>query len=159
MKLLPALPFLLLVAGCASVPPAGERAAGASAVAAVLDGFHEAASRADGDAYFAALAPDAVFIGTDASERWSVAEFRAFADPYFSAGRGWTYVPRDRHIHVGPGGDIAWFDEMLDNASYGVCRGTGVLVRAADGWKIAQYHLTIPIPNDLAKEIVGIIRR
>jgi ketosteroid isomerase-like protein len=159
MKLLTALPFLLLLAGCASAPGPADREAGAAAVASVLDSFHEAASRADGEAYFAALAPDAVFIGTDPSERWSVAEFRAFAAPYFSAGKGWTYVPRDRHIELDAGGDTAWFDEMLDNASYGVCRGTGVLVRSGGGWKIAQYHLTIPIPNDLAKEIVGIIRR
>ncbi|HEY0590971.1 MAG TPA: nuclear transport factor 2 family protein [Thermoanaerobaculia bacterium] len=151
-----ALPLLLLVLACTTAaPPAPSREA---AVAAVLDGFHEAAARADGAAYFAAFAPGAVFIGTDASERWGVAEFRAFAEPYFSKGRGWTYVPRDRHIEIDAAGRTAWFDEMLDNDAYGVCRGTGVLVRDGGSWKIAQYHLTIPVPNEIAKDVVKMIR-
>ena len=55
----------------------------------------------------------AVFIGTDASERWSVDQFRAFAEPYFSKGTGWTYVPRDRHIVVA-GGEHPQAFELLD---------------------------------------------
>jgi hypothetical protein len=27
-------------------------------------------------------------------------------------------------------------------------RGRGVLVRVGDMWKIAQYNLSVPIPND-----------
>lgn len=128
------------------------------AVAAVLDEFSEAASKADSIRYFALFAPDGVFLGTDATERWTVDEFRAFVEPYFSKGQGWTYTPRDRHIAFDTRGTTAWFDESLWNDSYGVCRGTGVLVKQKDGWKIAQYNLTIPIPNDLAKEIVARIR-
>ena len=156
MKLLAAVPLFLLVA-CASAPPA-DRSSAAAEIASVLNGFHAAASRADAAAYFGALAPDAIFIGTDPAERWTVAEFRAFADPYFSQGRGWTYRPRDRHVALDGRGDTAWFDEMLDNDSYGVTRGTGVLVRVGGSWKIAQYHLTIPIPNELSKEVVRMIR-
>jgi hypothetical protein len=55
-------------------------------------------------------------------------------------------------------GSTAWFDEMLENQSYGTTRGTGVLVRTAGGWKIVQYHLTIPLPNDLARDVVQMIR-
>lgn len=148
-----ALPLLLLAVACASAPPADSWGVGAA-----LDAFHDAASRADGAAYFALLAPDAVFIGTDPAERWTVAEFRAFAEPYFSQGRGWTYVPRDRHVALAADGEVAWFDEMLDNASYGVCRGTGVLVHDGSSWRIAQYHLTIPVPNELSKDVVRMIR-
>ena len=51
------------------------------AVAAVLDAFHEAASQADEELYFSFFAPEGVFMGTDASERWTVPEFREFAHP------------------------------------------------------------------------------
>lgn len=155
------LALLLPVSASAAAPGGDDGKAdpdAAASVAAVLDGFHEAASRADGKAYLGALAPDAVFIGTDATERWSVPEFRAFAEPYFARGTGWTYVPTSRHVVIGPGGAVAWFDEILENSSYGTCRGTGVLVRREGGWKIAQYHLTIPIPNALAKDVVARIR-
>ena len=49
---------------------------------------------------------------------------------------------------------MAWFDEALDTPNMGPCRGSGVLVRGGDAWKIAQYNLSIPIPNDLADGIV-----
>jgi ketosteroid isomerase-like protein len=139
----------------APAPPSAETAA----VAVVLDAFHAAAARADEAAYFALLAPNAVFLGTDATERWDKAAFRAFAHPYFAAGKGWTYTPRDRHVGFSPDGRVAWFDELLDNASYGECRGTGVLQRVGDGWKIVQYNLSVPMPNALAKELVARIRQ
>lgn len=66
--------------------------------------------------------------------------------------------PHGRHVILSPAGDVAWFDEKLDSASYGDCRGTGVVGRDGDTWKIAHYNLTIPIPNDLSKAVVGMIR-
>ena len=127
-------------------------------LSAVLDSLHQAASEADGETYFGLFTEDAIFIGTDASERWSIAEFRAFADPYFSQGRGWTYEVLSRNLSIAAGGATAWFDEMLHNESYGKCRGTGVLVLEGGRWRIVQYHLTIPIPNDLARQITDMIK-
>ncbi|MFK8021730.1 MAG: nuclear transport factor 2 family protein [Pseudomonadales bacterium] len=121
-----------------------------------LDGFHSAAGNAQFETYFAHFTDSAVFIGTDASERWPVEEFRAFVEPYFNKGQGWLYVPRDRHIIVE--GKVAWFDELLDSESYGECRGSGVLLKQDGRWKIAQYNLHFPIPNDLAKSITTMIR-
>jgi len=136
-----------------------DRRSDEEAVDRVLSAFHTAAAEADGELYFSLLADDAVYIGTDASERWTADEFRAFAEPYFSQGRGWTYTATERHVTIAPGGSVAWFDEMLWNETYGVCRGTGVLVEGDDGvWRIAQYHLTFPIPNDLSRELTERIK-
>lgn len=151
-----AVPVLLLAL---SVPVLGQASASQSAaVGSVLDAFHAAAAQADEEAYFTLLAPNAVFLGTDATERWDKAAFRAFAHPYFSQGKGWTFTPRDRHIDFSRDGRVAWFDELLDSATYGECRGTGVLEKGDGSWKITQYHLTIPMPNDLAKDLVARIR-
>lgn len=127
-------------------------------IATTLDAFHEAASKANLDTYFSILDRDGVFIGTDPHERWTAEEFRRFVEPYFSAGRGWTYVPTSRFIEVDDTLDTAWFDEILENKSYGTTRGSGVLVRVNDRWRIAQYHLTIPIPNEITKDVVEMIR-
>ena len=131
-----------------------------SEAAATLDRMHAAASAADGAAYFAQFTPDARFIGTDATERWSLAEFRAYAEPYFAQGRGWTYTPRDRVMTLAPLDCrcVVWFDELLDNASYGETRGSGVLRLTEDGWKIEQYVLSIPVPNDKARAVVALIQ-
>ena len=125
---------------------------------AVLDALHRLAAAADGDAYFALFEPDAVYIGTDASERWSLAQFQAVAEPYFSRGRGWEYQVVERHLSLSADGRTAWFDERLHNADYGACRGSGVLVRGRNGWRIAQYVLSLPVPNELAGDLVERIR-
>lgn len=121
----------------------------------VLNDFHDAAARADGERYFAHFTEDAVFLGTDAEERWDVAAFRVFAEPYFGTGQGWTYVASERHLSLGPGKKVVWFDERLQNESYGEVRGSGVLRRVGKQWKIAQYNLAIPVPNDLSKSLIG----
>ena len=128
--------------------------------AAVVDRLHELASAADGPAYFDLFTPDARFVGTDGGERWSVEAFKAYAMPYFSQGKGWTYHPRDRVVTMLalPCQCVASFDELLDNDAYGVTRGSGVLVRTEAGWKIQQYVLSYVVPNDVARDVTGLIR-
>jgi len=156
--LLALFPFLPFACVNPSAHPSADAPAG-DAVARTLDDFHDAASRADEQRYFAHFAPEGVFLGTDRSERWDVSAFRAYAHPYFAKGKGWTYRATARHVQLSPDGNVAWFDEVLDNASYGPCRGTGVLRKVDGAWRIAQYNLTIPIPNDLAKTVVEMIRK
>jgi len=144
---------VLATAGCgaSSVPATVED------VAAVLDDWHAAAA-ADEERYFGHFASDGVFLGTDDSERWTVAGFRDYAHPYFSQGRGWTYLPRERHVLLSDDGRLAWFDEKLDNEQYGRVRGTGVLRRTDEGWKIVHYSLSFPIPNEVTLTVAEFVR-
>lgn len=126
-------------------------------VEAVLDRFHRAAAEADSATYFAQLDPGGVFLGTDATEHWTVPAFAEWARPYFDAGRGWDYRPLERHVYLGEARDTAWFDERLWNEKYGECRGTGVLRRHASGWKIVHYSLTFVVPNAASERVVEVI--
>jgi hypothetical protein len=151
-----ALALLLLLPGAALALTPDE-----AAVSKVLDAFHAAAAHSDFKGYFDLFTPDGVFIGTDAHERWTVREFKAYAQPAFAAGKGWVYVPRSRHVAITriiPCHCVAVFDELLDSKTYGTSRGTGVLIKGRRGWKIAQYALTFPIPNDLAKDFTDKIK-
>lgn len=139
--------------------PVGEAAADETdAVAAVLDDWHAAAAAADEDRYFAHFAPEAVFLGTDATERWTVEQFRAYAHPYFAQGRGWAYRPHDRHVMFSKEGRLAWFDEQLHSEKYGELRGTGVLRKTDSGWKLLHYSMTFTVPNEATAEVVPLIR-
>ena len=151
--LLPTL-VVLAAAGCG----ASSAAPTVDDVAAVLDDWHAAAAAADEERYFGHFASDGVFLGTDDSERWTIAEFRAYAHPHFSQGQGWTYLPRDRHVLFSDDGSLAWFDEKLDNEQYGRVRGTGVLRRTDEGWKLVHYSLSFPIPNDVTLTVAQIVR-
>jgi len=51
---------------------------------------------------------------------------------------------------------LAWFDELL-NTEMKICRGSGVLVKTGNEWKIKHYVLSITIPNANIKEVVKII--
>lgn len=138
-------------AGCAP------RASSLARVEATIDRYHAAASAAELEAYIGLMTPDGVFLGTDASERWTREEFVAFCEPNFADGHGWTYVPRDRHVAFAPGGRVAWFDEILSNEAYGTLRGSGVLTRRGGAWRIEQYNLAFLVPNGVAKEVVELI--
>jgi len=128
--------------------PPFDRVAAEHEVSAELDDFHDAASRADEARYFAHFAPQAVFLGTDATERWDVAAFRTYAHSRFAQGKGWTYHPLRRAISFAPDGTVAWFDEDLRGDRMGPTRGSGVLVHLEGRWKIAVYDLSITIPNE-----------
>jgi hypothetical protein len=123
--------------------------------ARVLDRFHLAAAQADSANYLSLLTRDMVFMGTDGSERWEGESFRNFVDKNFSAGRGWRYTSSQRNITTSPDGKTAWFDEALYNETLGQCRGSGVMLRTGEGWKIAQYNLSVPVPNVLVEQVVA----
>jgi hypothetical protein len=135
------------VAGASAQTPARQ-------IAAVLDDWHRAAAVADEARYFGHFAPNGVFMGTDATERWTVTAFREWAKPQFQRKSAWSFQPRDRHIEFSADGKTAWFDEMLDTPNLGLCRGSGVVVSLGGKWKIAQYNLSVPIPNAIVDGIV-----
>ena len=152
--------LMMLQLSAAPVQAAPALDAETAPVNRVLDAMHAAASVADGEAYFASFTADGRFIGTDATERWSLPEFRAYAMPYFSQGKGWTYRPTARTVTIAPVDCrcVAWFDEVLDNDAYGTTRGSGVLRLTEDGWKIEQYVLSFAVPNDRARAVVDVIK-
>lgn len=138
---------LILSMQMAHADQSGER----NEIDAVLNALHERAAQADFDGYFALFHDRAVFLGTDRDERWPLAEFKAYTKGRFDTGTGWTYHPTERFITVE--GATAWFEERVLSAKYGETRGTGVLLKTDDGWKIAQYNLVLPTPNDLFDDV------
>ena len=128
------------------------------AINKVLDQFHQAAANANAQVYLNSLTDDAIFLGTDASERWTKQQFTAFVLPYFDQGKGWLYVAKDRNINILKQNSVAFFDEVLENSKYGYCRGSGVLIQTKQGWKISQYSLSILVPNGVAVQITEKIK-
>lgn len=144
--------LVLVIFGCAEEE---KSIATEQAVHAVLDDWHQAAAEADFERYFSYFASDsAIFMGTDATERWTIAEFKPWAKPYFDQGAAWSFIPVERYIYFSDNGRVAWFDEALDTPNLGPARGTGVLVQQHGTWKIAHYNLSIPIPNAIADTVV-----
>jgi len=129
-----------------------------ASVDTVLDEFHDAAAAADEERYAATMTDDVVFLGTAPGERWEGTAWRDFVHSFFSRGKGWAYEPTDRTVVIAAEGNVAWFDETVENRHFGACRGSGVLRREGGEWRVAQYNLTIPVPDDLVPELVAKIR-
>ena len=119
-----------------------------------MDQWHRDAAKGNHDAYIGAITDDGVFIGTDATEYWTTAKFSAWSKPFFEKKRTWNFKPVSRNIYTGDDGITAWFDELLDT-QMGLCRGSGILVKKAGKWKIAQYVLSATIPNDIMKKVTA----
>ena len=118
---------------------------------ALLDGLHQDAHEGNFQSYFDRYTSDAIFLGTDKTERWSIEEFKAYAKPAFADGNGWTYSVVERNWEGV--GDTRWFDEILFNEKLGHCRGTGVVQLIEGEWKILHYALTMLVPNEIATEV------
>ncbi len=144
----------------------------------LLNSFHQAAATAKLQQYFGCFHSNGRFLGTDASENWHVNEFYAFSKPYFQrSSSAWTYNPiaGTRKITYFPTGSsdilsiqpliqsngtiFAIFDELLESESFlATSRGSGTLIyQHGQGWLIGSYHLTFPIPNDIAKDMTKTI--
>ena len=147
---MPAFAWMIVALLLIGVPAHAEPV---DAIEHALDAFHNAAARADFNAYSDLMTRDVVFLGTDATERWQGDAFRAFARPYFDEGKGWTYLPQERHVDLMPDGETAVFDELLSHARLGTCRGSGVMILEGAQWKVAQYNLSVPIPNALVEGV------
>ena len=125
------------------------------AIDALLTVWHQAAAGADFEAYFEAMTPGAVFIGTDAGEHWDREAFMAFSKPYFDQGKAWDFKALQRHIYLSRDGQMAWFDELLDTWMQ-LCRGSGVAVKTPQGWKIAHYVLSLTMPNETIEGAIAL---
>ena len=121
---------------------------------AILNNWHLAASEANFDAYFGKMDSVSVFIGTDASENWTKKKFSEFSKPYFDKGKAWDFKTLERNVYANSSGNFVWFDELL-NTWMGTCRGSGVLEKKGNEWKIKHYVLSVAIPNEDVKDVIA----
>lgn len=128
-------------------------------VNAFVDAWHDDAAHAR-MAYFDKMAPDGIYIGTDRSELWQRDAFRAWGRKYFEGKTSaWTFHATRRNVYASPDGKLIWFDELLDTENMGHCMASGVLRRTATGFEILHYQLSIAVPNEVADQVTGLIKK
>ncbi len=154
MRHLQSLLLLLFVLVACMEQKETEQPTPTASVDVVLQGWHKAAATGDFEGYFNYFEDSAsIFIGTDATERWTVAQFAPWAKPAFADGKAWDFTAFNRHIYYSDDKTLAWFDEELDTPNLGLCRGTGVLKLVGTEWKIVHYNLAVPVPNEIVNDV------
>ena len=154
--------FILLVflvfSSCYQPKPEAEKKKEVTAeIDALITKWHKDAGVCNLQDYIGAMAKDAVYLGTDATEYWTKKEFEAFCKPYFNKKTTWNFKLVKRNIYLSNDYNIAWFDELLDT-KLGLCRGSGVLQKNDGKWQIEQYVLSPTVPNDKTKEVIALKR-
>ncbi len=145
--------FLAFIfSSCSSIKNVDEQK---TTINSLLNNWHNAAANANFNEYFNMLSPNAIYIGTDATENWTKPQFEAFAKPYFDKGKAWSFAALERNIYFSEDKKTAWFDELL-NTQMKICRASGVLVLKNGTWKISHYVLSMTIPNDTTNEVIKI---
>lgn len=151
MKKLNVFLICLIIAGCNSNAP--DTSADIKLINTTLDAWHAAAAKADFENYFKPMTDDAIFIGTDATENWIKKDFMVWSKPYFDKGKAWSFTSLERHIYFDTSGQTAWFDELL-NTQMKICRGSGLLIKSDNEWKIKHYVLSMTFPNEMVDSVV-----
>lgn len=121
-----------------------------------LDSLHKAGADANATVFESLLAEDVVFLGVGGAGRLEGQAAREYFSGHLMQGNAWAYRSSLREIRVSADGSVAWFDETLEHGQLGSGRGTGVLIRSGEGWKVAQYNLTVPLLGGAAPASVGV---
>ena len=124
----------------------------------LLDNWHKAASEANYEGYFSKMDSVSIFIGTDATENWTKEQFENFSKPYFDKGKAWSFRALDRNVYINDARNFVWFDELLATWM-GTCRGSGVLEKKDEIWKIKHYVLSVEIPNNDIKAVIEVKKK
>ena len=138
--------------GCQTEPDADE-----SAIHQLLNAWHHAAAVADEDIFFGSMTPEGIYLGTDATERWLRDDMKEWSKKYFEQDSAWAFTPKNRQIYLSSNGQMAWFEELLDTWM-GVCRGSGVLQKTEEGWKITHYNLAVTVPNEVINGFIELVK-
>ncbi len=123
-----------------------------------LNDWHKAAAKADANAFFGAMTEDAIYLGTDATERWQRDELRQWSKFAFDRESAWDFKASKREIYFSDNQKMAWFEESLAT-EMGTCRGSGVLVKVGKNWKLKHYDLSIMVPNELVKCFLKLVKK
>jgi hypothetical protein len=124
----------------------------------LLDTWHKAASDANFKEYFGVLDSTTVYIGTAAEEIWTKEQFANFSKPYFDKGKAGSFTTLERNIYMSESAEVVWFDELIATWM-GTCRGSGVLEKKEDSWKMKQYVRSVTIPNNDIQAVIDIKKR
>lgn len=124
----------------------------------MMNKWHNDVAVFDYPAYFGFMTEEFIFLGTDPNERWSKSEFSTYAKPYFDRKSTWDFKTNWRNWYFSSDHKTAWFEESLATQME-ECRGSGVLIKTNEGWKIAHYNLAVVIENEKMKKFIKLRRK
>jgi hypothetical protein len=112
----------------------------------LMDTWHLAAAKANEKVFFSMMSEDAVYIGTDKTERWLRDELREWSAEAFARESAWNFKAKERNWRINKENQFAICDELLETWM-GPCRSTAVLGWNGKSWQIIHYQLSVTVDN------------
>jgi hypothetical protein len=129
-----------------------------TSIHSILDDWHMAAATADEEKFFGTMSEEAIYLGTDKTERWKRDELRQWSTRAFERDTAWAFTSYDRELYFSEDGRTAWFEELLETWM-GPCRGSGVLMYRDSLWTLEHYNLAMLIDNDDVQAVLEVIQQ
>lgn len=123
------------------------------AVEAADKQFDESFAAKNMAAMFAPVADDCIFYGTDPTERWDVASFKAMIEPQMKNGMPSMNV-LSREVSFLAKGSVAVVVKKINWVIFKTeLREVVVYEKQKDGWKMKTFNLSLTIPNQKTKAL------
>jgi ketosteroid isomerase-like protein len=121
----------------------------------LMERWHLAAAEADAKHFFELMADDAIYIGTDPTERWLASELQEWSQAAFEEAPAWDFKALERNWGIDSSKTLAWCDEILQTWM-GKCRATAILRKEEDCWRIIHYQLSVTVLNEKMENFLAI---
>ena len=149
--------FLLVLGSCSNSLQNNKSDHLEDTIHKLINQWHQNAANSNLEAYIDFMDSTCIYVGTDATEKWTKDEFEIFCKPYFDKKKTWDFKSIDRTLTLDQNQSTAWFYEILQT-HMGTCRGSGVLKYKNQQWKLQQYILSLAIPNEDMNEVKKVIQ-
>ena len=128
------------------------------AIETLMNLWHQSASKSNASIFFDSLMwPEAIYLGTDISEKWKRDELKYWSASAFEKDTAWDFKVNRRSIYKNEfDNNIIWLEEDL-LTWMGPCRGSAVLIKKNQQWKIMHYNLAVAVSNDSIYKYMKII--
>jgi len=126
---------------------------------ALLAERQRALAAADAKAFFANFSDNAIIMGTAATERFELDEYRVWSAPMFARGPRHVATLVEENITVADDGKFAWFDQRTHRPGFGELRLSGVLCKLEDHWRIVQLNRGFLVPNEIVATLAEHIQK
>ena len=122
-----------------------------------LSSVEPVAAIGDSVGFFSRMTEDALYLGTDETERWTRTTMGKDLGKFFNGKKAWHFIAYNRIYTALDDKNTILFDESL-KTWMGPCKSTGMLRKVKGKWLISYYNLNVAVSNAVVKDYLKLLK-
>lgn len=123
----------------------------------IIDAWHHAAATGDSVGFFSRMTEDALYLGTDETERWTRTTMGKDLGKFFNGKKAWHFIAYNRIYTALDDKNTILFDESL-KTWMGPCKSTGMMRKVKGKWLISYYNLNVAVSNAVVQNYLKLLK-